>query len=199
MLFNKSMKWDFPPEVVFSDNSKIEYLSETKLLGVIVSDNLKWHNNTLYICQKARAKLWLLRRMVKLKLDIYKMFDVYCKEVRCMLELAVPVWHSGLTLKETADIERIQKVAFRIILREQYISYQQACSVLSSPTLEQRRETLCLKFGRKNLKSDRPFFTKIKTRSLVQEYKCRTERLRRSDLPYLAELLIINKKHKARK
>ena len=61
-----------------------------------------------------------------------------------MLELAVPVWHSGLTLKETADIERIQKVAFRIILREQYISYQQACSALSSPTLEQRRETLCL-------------------------------------------------------
>ena len=62
---------DFPPEVGFSDDSKIEYLSETKLLGVIVSDNLKWHKNTLYICQKASAKLWLLRRTVKLQLFRY--------------------------------------------------------------------------------------------------------------------------------
>ena len=108
MIFNKSRKWDFPPEVKFSDNTPIEHISETKLLGVIVSDNLKWYKNTYYICQKARGKLWLLRRMLKLNLDTHKMFDVYCKEVRSILELAVPVWHSFLTVKESADIERIQ-------------------------------------------------------------------------------------------
>ena len=80
--FTKSRKWDFPPELHFSDGTQIEYLKETKLVGVIVSEDLKWYKNTLYICQKARQMLWILRRMVKLHLNIHQMFDVYIKEVR---------------------------------------------------------------------------------------------------------------------
>lgn len=49
MLFNKSRKWDFPPQLQFNDDTPLEYISETKLVGVILSDNLSWHNNTLYI------------------------------------------------------------------------------------------------------------------------------------------------------
>ena len=91
MLFNKSRKWDFPPQLQFNDDTPLEYISETKLVGVILSDNLSWHKNTLYICQKAREKLWVLRRMVSLRLDTSQMFDVYCKEIRSLLEFAVPV------------------------------------------------------------------------------------------------------------
>ena len=66
--------------------------------------------------------------MLKLDLNIHQMFDVYIKEVRSILELAVPVWHSGLTKQQTADIERVQKVAFKIILQESYANYQLACT-----------------------------------------------------------------------
>ena len=38
------------------------------------------------------------------------------KEVRVHLELAVPVWHSGLTKKLSADIERVQHVAVTIMV-----------------------------------------------------------------------------------
>ena len=48
---------------------------------------------------------------------------------RFMLELAVPVWHPGLTKKKKADIESIQKVAFRIILRNDYVTYQLALTL----------------------------------------------------------------------
>ena len=91
ITFTKSRKWDFPPELHFLDGSPIEYLQSTKLLGVIDSENLKWYKNTEYICTKAIQKLWLLRRMLNLDLSIYQMFDVYTKEVRSILELAVPV------------------------------------------------------------------------------------------------------------
>ena len=107
--FTKARKWDFPPEVKFSDGTLIEYIPETKLVGLILSEDLRWYKNTSYICQKARQKLWMLRRMVKMELDDTTMFDVYSKEVRSILELAVPVWHSGLTKKQTADIERLIK------------------------------------------------------------------------------------------
>ena len=97
MLFNNSRKYDFPPEVYFSDKKNLEVISEMKLLGVIVSDDLKWKKNTDFSCQKARQKLWTLRRMKRMNMDPSHIWDVYTKEVRSLLELAVPVWHSGLT------------------------------------------------------------------------------------------------------
>ena len=94
-----------------------------KLVGVILSEDLRWHKNTDYICQKANQKLWTLRRFKKLNLDSFKFFEVYTKEVRSLLELAVPVWPSGLTKHQSAQIERIQKAALNIILDDSYISY----------------------------------------------------------------------------
>ena len=137
--------------------------------------------------------------MIKLGLEVSTMFDVYTKEVRSILELAVPVWHSGLTKLQTMDIERIQKISFKIILGQKYVSYKQACKYLSAQTLEERRVKLCLKFARKNLKSENCMFTKIEkivdTRQktkLVKEYKCRTGRYQKSSMPYLTKLLNSN-------
>ena len=70
-------------------------------------------------CQKQ----WTLRRLKKFSLDTSQVFDVYVKEVRSLLEYAVPVWHSGLTRQQTNQIEKIQKTAFRILLGDNYISY----------------------------------------------------------------------------
>ena len=200
--FTKSRKWDFPPELRFSDGTLIECVPKTKLVGVVLSQDLRWFQNTEYICSKARQKLWVLRRMVKLELDIFKMFDVYTKEVRSILELAVPVWHSRLTGQQTSDIERIQKISFKIILQDRYQTYPLACSTFSTQTLEQRRVKLCTTFATKNLKTDHSFFTKVgtnvKTRNksdLVKEFKCRTGRYKKSSLPYLANLInSINRK-----
>ena len=124
------------------------------------------------------------------------LFDVYCKEIRSLLEFAVPVWHSALTLKDSKMIERIQKVAFKIILKERYISYEFSCIYFGTTTLANRRDKLCLNFAKKNLKSENSFFSSVKktidTRSKpnkVQEFKCRTERYKKSSLPYMAKLL----------
>ena len=139
--------------------------------------------------------------MLKLDLSIHQMFNVYCKEVRSILELAVPVWHPGLKRKESLQIEGIQKIAMKIILQEGYITYQLACTTLGAETLEKRRTKLCLTFASKNLKSSNSLFTKLKpsvqTRQksdLVQEYSCNFRRFQRSSLPYMAKLLNENKR-----
>ena len=56
--------------------------------------------------------------MLELELDIFQQFDVFVKEIRLILEMAVPVWHSGLTKKQSADIESVQKTAMKIIFQE---------------------------------------------------------------------------------
>ena len=201
--FSKSRKWAFPPELHFSDGTPIEYISETRLVGVVVSQDLKWFKNTAYICQKARQRLWILRRMLKLDLDIYQMFDVYTKEIRSILEMAVPVWHSGLTNQQTDDIESIQRVAMRIILQENYINYQSGCITFSAQTLADRRIKLCSKFASKNFKSENSLFTNVgssvNTRQksdLVKEYSCNFGRFYKSPLPYLARLLNANNRQR---
>ena len=64
-------------------------------------------------------------------LDIHQLFDVYTEEIRSILEMAVPVLHSGLTNQQTADIESVQKVAIRIILQNKYETYELACETFS--------------------------------------------------------------------
>merc|ERR1711954_456830 len=79
MKFNRSLYSDFPLEISFSDNNMLEEVSVYKLLGVIVSSNLKWHENTNYICNKAKKKVWLLRNMKKSGLSQNELIDAYKK------------------------------------------------------------------------------------------------------------------------
>ena len=95
MKFTRSRKFDFPIEVCFSDNTNLEYLKEVKLLGVMVTNTLSWQSNTDYICGKAMKKMWLLRSMKKTGLNHTELIDAYTKEIRSLLELAVPLWHSA--------------------------------------------------------------------------------------------------------
>ena len=196
MIFNKARKWDFPPELSLADQINLEVVSEQKLLGIIVSSDLRWEKNTLYICQKAMEKMWILRRLKLFQLDIEHICDTYVKEIRSILELSVPVWHSGLTAKQSRDIERIQKIALFIILEDNFINYEVACTLLSIEPLYLRREKLCLNFAKKNFKEENSLLAKNTqltcTRSkpkLVVEPRCNTKRFKNSSIPYLSRLL----------
>ena len=68
MIFNKSRNFDFAPEISFRNGELLEYLEETKLLGIQINSSLKWNSNTAVICTKSMSKMWLLRRMKLLKL-----------------------------------------------------------------------------------------------------------------------------------
>ena len=196
IMFNKSRKYDFPPQLYFSNREILEVVSEVKLVGVIVSNDLRWKKNTDYICERATKKLWTLRRLKSFHLDPYQIFDVYCKEVRSLLEMAVPVWHSSLTKYQSKQIENIQKTAFKIILGQNFINYEVACTLLNTEPLELRRYQLCVKFSKKDIKKTNTLFTINKQSNLtrtkpkvVKEYQCRTTRFEKSSIPYLSKLL----------
>ena len=80
------------------------------------------------------------------------------------MEQSCTVWHSGLTEENCQDLERIQKTALKIILSEEYKSYENALNILELEKLDERREILCLQFAKKCLKNE-----KIKNFSLPIE------------------------------
>ena len=71
------------------------------------------------------------------------------------MEQSCVVWHSGLTDEESCDLERVQKVACKVILKERYVHYDQALEFLNLKKLSERRSELCLRFAKKCLKVDK--------------------------------------------
>ena len=50
------------------------------------------------------------------------------------------------------DIERVQKSAMKVILKDKYVNYKQAIKFVDFESLHDRRERLCLKLAKKCLK-----------------------------------------------
>ena len=197
MLFNVSKSYSYPPEYSFANGNILQVVEKTKLLGVHLNSNLSWNDNTAQIIKKAMKKMWLLRRMKNVQLDVHIIFDYYLKEIRPIVEYASPVWNSGLTLKQSYDIERTQKVALKIILGRCYNSYSDACSFFQIDTLADRREKLSVKFAVKTYRGERrrQFFniseTERQTRKkkLVIENFTRTKRCFNAPHNALARIL----------
>ena len=91
---------------------------------------------------------------------------------------------------------RVQKLALGIILGENFVNYEVACTLMEIEPLDSRREQLCLNFARKNIKQENTLFTTapklVNTRSkknVVVEPKCNYKRFKNSSIPYLSRLL----------
>ena len=67
--------------------------------------------------------------------------------IRSVLEYSAVVWHSSLSQTNSSDIERVQKSAVKVILKDKYKDYKSALNELNLQTLSRRREILCLRFA----------------------------------------------------
>ena len=80
------------------------------------------------------------------------LIHIYKTYIRSRLEFSCTVWHSSLTKNNEMDIERVQKAALKVILKDKYVNYDKALRLLDLEPLHVRRERLCLKFAKKCLK-----------------------------------------------
>ena len=197
MLFNPCKTVDFMPNFVIQ-GIELELVSETKLLGLHITSNLKWKSNTYKMITKANQRLWILRRLKILGAQQNSLVDVYIKQIRSILEFGVPVWQGSITVHERADIERVQKMAARIILGRSYHSYEDALLTLKIECLESRRVKLCLNFALKAevhpkfkhwFKENTRTYNTRRKKSKYLEVHFNHARYEKSPLGYLTRLL----------
>ena len=124
MPFNFSTKYAFFPRLTF-DNEELEVVQNFKLLGIILSHDLKWNDHTAYIVKRAKQRLWRLRRLSCLGASRETLLEQYISICRSVLETSVPVFAGGLSKSNSSDIEDVQKAAFKIIIKSDYINYEQ--------------------------------------------------------------------------
>ena len=102
--------------------------------------------------KRSNARMQLLHKISKFGAPINDLKTIYIAYIRSILEQSSNVWHSSLTIENEQSLERVQKTALKLILKDKYKTYENACKILNIEDLKTRRQTLFEKFTLKNLK-----------------------------------------------
>ena len=198
MIFNFTDNYKFTTRLTMNQEN-IEVVNKAKLLGVIISDDLKWDENTSYLVKKANARMELLRRVASFTTSIEDKKNIYVLYVRSILEQSSVVWSSSITQDNSDDLERVQKSAVRIILGKNFDKYEDALMRVDLETLKDRREVLSTNFAKKcldNEKTKSMFQLREKTHRMNARNEehfevnfAHTERLKNSAIPYMQRIL----------
>ena len=198
MVFNFTNDHQFIPRLTLN-NKNIETVEKTKLLGVTITNDLKWNENTQDIVRRAFSRMELLRKVAAFHAPMTDLINIYVLYIRSILEQSCIVWHSMLSKENVEDLERVQKAALKIILGTKFINYENALQRTNLETLEKRRESLCLKFAKKCTQNEKTFnmfpinknyhSMKLRNREKYVVKFANTDRLKNSAIPYMQRLL----------
>jgi hypothetical protein len=204
MIFNFSKKYPFATRLEVNGEN-IEIIKKTKLLGTIVTEDLKWEENTKLLVKQGNARMQLLKKVKGFTNNLKDLKEIYVLFIRSILEKSSVVWHSSLTQENEKDLERVQKTALHVILGRKYENYKHAMETLNIKSLKKRREELCLNFATKctTHRKFKHIFPKNKqVRSLrnQEKYKvthAKTERFKKSAVIHMQ--ILLNKEEERRR
>ena len=108
---------------LYIGNTKLETVTQTKLLGTVIRSDLKWKSNTEMITKKGYMRMMILHKLFEFNVPITDIDNIYNLYIRSVLEQSCVVWHHSITEDESNDLERVQKVACKVILSNRYESY----------------------------------------------------------------------------
>ena len=131
-----------PPITI--NNAALQRVPHFKILGVWLSDNLKWDYHVDKLVSKASQRIYYLKQLKKSGLSLDDLLCFYCSVVRSVLEYACQSWHPGLTGGHTDRLEQLQKRSLKIMMPD--ASYELALEISELEPLSKRRQKLCKKF-----------------------------------------------------
>jgi hypothetical protein len=205
MVFSRSEE-QFATRLTMN-NVKLDRVSECKILGLYISDDLSWSRNCKEICTKAYSRLQMITKLKYVGVSIDDLLDIYILYIRSVTEYCSVVFHSSLTTELSNKLERIQKTCLRVILADMYVDYSSALEMSGLETLSARRQKRCLDFALKcvkHSKNSRIFpinrnipVCEVRKPAYYEVNWARTSTYRDSTVPYCQRLLNIH--HQANK
>ena len=170
----------------------IEKVSSSKLLGVYISDDLKWESHIQYVYDKAASRVYFLCMLRHASVPNEDLVGIYLSILRPLLEYACQVWHPGLTLHQGKVLESVQKRALKIIFPD--LTYEKALETTGLPLLSQRRTDMCHKLYKqmqnpehklhKLLPSEKNNRHNLRREMKYEPPKAKTKRYKNTFVPY---------------
>ena len=134
------------------DGNILEKKSSTKLLGMWISEDLSWSKHCQEVCKMAYARLSLITKLKYVGVETEDLIEIYILFIRSITEYCSVVFHSSLTIEQSAKLEKIQKTCLKIILGDSYVNYEATLEMCGLQTLADRRVQRCLNFALKAVK-----------------------------------------------
>ena len=139
----------------------------------------------------------ILHNLVKFTLPTHELIQIYILYIRSVLETCAVVWNSSITRGEQLELERVQRTALKIILKENYSNYEDALIETNLKTLKDRRENLCRNFAKQCIKTGsssdlfplNPCPVNSRNHEKFKVTSAKTSRLAKSAVPYMQRLL----------
>ncbi|KAI4898317.1 hypothetical protein NFI96_007793 [Prochilodus magdalenae] len=91
--------------------SAVEVVSSYRYLGVHLSNNLTWSNNTSSLVRKAHQRLYFLRRLRRAGLGSSVLTSFYRCVVESVLCSSINVWHGSCSAADRKALQRVVKAA----------------------------------------------------------------------------------------
>ena len=134
------------------DNVKLDRLSESKILGLYLSEDMSWARNCKEICMRAYSRMQMITKLKYVGVKTEDLLEIYILYIRSIAEYFSVAFHSCLTIELSDKLERIKKTSLKIILGDMYIDYASSLEMSGLETLYSRRTKRCLDFVLKCLK-----------------------------------------------
>jgi len=115
----------------------IEKVFEEKDLGVIIDEQLKFHEHTSYVTNKANRTIGIIRKTF-LNLSANTFLNLYKALVCPQLEYGNAIWGPFYSVDQT-KIENVQRAATTLVSSIRHLSYEQRLRTLDLPSLKYRR------------------------------------------------------------
>ena len=202
MIFNRAQA-DFNTRLTLNGRT-IDQVQEVRLLGVLLSDDLKFDSNTHDICRRAFARISMITKLKYVGVEEADLVEIYTLFVRSLLEYCCVAWHSSITQAQSYDIERVQRTALKVILGQSYTDYASALKRVGLDTLFDRREKRCLSFGLKCIKhpKHKRMFplgetsedVNLRVRNKFKVNFARKSTYQKSAIPYIQNMLNVHSK-----
>ena len=126
------------------DDRPIERVTSYKLLGLIISSNLKWNAHIEHLIKKTSKRIYSVRLLKRASVAEQDLVTFYTTCIRSVLEYACQAWFYSTPNFLLEQLESIQRRTMRVIYPDH--SYNEACLQARIPRVKERLEDLCKSF-----------------------------------------------------
>ncbi len=97
------------------NGATVERVSSTKFLGVHITEDLSWTNNTAALAKKAQQHLYFLRKLRRARAPAPIMCTFYRGTIESILTSCITVWYGACNASCRKSLQRIVRAAEKIV------------------------------------------------------------------------------------
>uniref|UniRef100_A0A9J7X865 Reverse transcriptase domain-containing protein n=1 Tax=Cyprinus carpio carpio TaxID=630221 RepID=A0A9J7X865_CYPCA len=97
------------------NGATVERVSSTKFLGVHITEDLSWTDNTAALAKKSQQRLYFLRKLRRARAPPPIMYTFYRGTIESILTSCITVWYGACNASCRKTLQRIVRAAEKII------------------------------------------------------------------------------------